>query len=399
MSQEVLKHARIEQVTNDLITFIEAEEFKGYDPYDTLNSRIPFGWLGKWGKPIGIQIQKRNPINIRPLIGIKKDYNSKAMGLLLHAYSLMYQRRANEAIKSKIDFLFNWLLKNRTEGFKHFCWGYNFDWASSEKLLRAYSPTIVVSVFIAKGIIAYYETFKDQKSLEVLKSIGQFIKEDLIISEDSSGICFSYSTIEADCCYNASMLGSELFAFLYRETRIEEYKELAIRSVNFVVDKQKHDGRWNYSIKLETGKERKQIDFHQGYVIDSLGYVMKYIPSTKEVFMPYFKKGLAYYQQKQFLANGQSLYRFPSIWPIEIHNQAQGIITFARWADLDEEYLSQSETIAKYTIDQMLSPKGYFYYKKYPWLTIKTPFIRWSQAWMLLALTELLRALQNSERQ
>jgi len=32
-----------------LQAYVEAENFKGYDPYDTLNSPIPFHWLGKWG--------------------------------------------------------------------------------------------------------------------------------------------------------------------------------------------------------------------------------------------------------------------------------------------------------------------------------------------------------------
>jgi hypothetical protein len=386
-----------QDVIQQLRAYIEKEEFKGYDPYDTLNSWVPFGWLGKWGKPIGIQIQKRNPINIRPFIGIKNGYNPKAIGLLLHSYSLMYKRSPSKEIKSQLEFFFDWLKENRTKGYKHCCWGYNFDWASSVKLLPAYSPTIVVSGFIAKGMIAYYEALNDPKALEVLKSIGQFIEEDLAQSEDESGICFSYSTIEVDCCYNASMLGSELFAFLYQETKIEKYKELAIRSTDFVVDKQKANGRWNYSIKLETGKERTQIDFHQGYVIDSLGYVMKYIPSTKEKYHPYLKKGLDYYQKNQFLANGQSIYRFPSKWPLEIHNQAQGVITFARWAHLNEEYIVQSAAIANYTINHMRSNKGYFYYKKYPLFTIKTPFMRWSQAWMLLALTELLNTQKGQD--
>jgi hypothetical protein len=384
------------KVRLDLLEYIENEEYKGYDPYDTLNSWVPFGWLGKWGKPIGIQIQKRNPINIRPLIGIKKDYNPKAIGLLLHTYSLMYEQEPTDEIKGEIDFLFNWLIENRTEGFKNFCWGYNFDWASSEKLLKAFSPTIVVSVFIAKGIIAYYKALNDPKALEVLTSIGDFIQEDLGQSKDESGICFSYSTIEVDCCYNASMLGSELFAFLYQETKIEKYKDLAIQSTNFVVDKQKENGKWNYSIKLESGKERTQVDFHQGYVLDSIGYVMKYIPSAKSQYLSYFKKGLEYYQQNQFLPNGQSLYRAPAKWPVEIHNQAQGIVSFARWADFDNSYLNQAKKIAAYSIENMLSPKGFFYYKKYPLLTIKIPFMRWSEAWMLLALTELEKANQKA---
>ena len=386
------KQSLFQKAQQEVQQYIEAEEYKGYDPYDTLNSWVPFGWLGKWGKPIGIQIQKRNPINIRPLIGIKKEYNPKAIGLLLHAYSLQYRSHSSATIKKRIDFLFQWLLENRTAGFKHHCWGYNFDWASSVKLLPAFSPTIVVSGFIAKGIIAYYETTKDAKAKEVLISIGNFIQEDLPLSKDDSGICFSYSTVEKDCCYNASMLGSEIFAYLYQITEEEKYKELALRSTDFVLAKQKEDGKWNYSIHLETGKERTQIDFHQGYVIDSLAYVIQYISSAPQRYKKALKRGLAYYKKQQFFENGQSYYRVPSKWPVEIHNQAQGIVTFARQQQYDASYLNLSETIARYTIENMQSPKGSFYYKKYPWITIKTPFMRWSQAWMFLALTELIEA-------
>lgn len=388
-------HSNYQEASNKLQAYIEKEEFKGYDPYDTLNSWVPFHWIGKWGKPIGIQIQKRNPINIRSLIGIKKDYNPKAIGLLLHAYSLKYIIKKEPAIKANMDFLFNWLIENRTAGFNQYCWGYNFDWASSAKFIEAFSPTIVVSVFIAKGIIAYYQVTKDSKALEVLKSIGEFILQHLPISEDQSGICFSYSTIDKDCCYNASMLGSELFAFLYHENNEEHYKELAIRSSDFVVDKQKGNGSWNYSIDLKSGKERTQIDFHQGYVIDSLANVVKYIPSTKDKYKTSITKGMEYYAS-QFLSNGQSMYRMPDKWPVEIHNQAQGIISFARLAHINSEYLEVSQRIADYTLKNMCSSKGYFYYKKYPWMTIKIPFMRWSQAWMFLALNELKYALDNN---
>ena len=66
---------------SQLQTYIESQAFKGYDPYDTLNSPLPFHCLGKWGPVLAIQFQKRNPFNIRKLLGIKKEYNPKAIGL------------------------------------------------------------------------------------------------------------------------------------------------------------------------------------------------------------------------------------------------------------------------------------------------------------------------------
>ena len=371
-----------------LQTYIECENYKGYDPYDTLNSPIPFHWLGKWGPILAIQFQKRNPFNIRGLLGIKKAYNPKAMGLFLHAYSLSYQQHKSEEVLKKMDFFFDWLLENRTKGYNEYCWGYNFDWASPVKFLEKYSPTIVVSGFVAKGIFEYYQATQNQKAVEVLKSIGEFAENQLKWAKNEKGYCVSYSTKATDCCYNASMLGAELYARLYHITQENKYKELAEKMTDFVVAHQHEDGHWNYSVDPKTGKERVQIDFHQGYVLDSIHYVIKHC-GKKEVYSDALKKGVAYYFKKQFKENGQAIFRVPTEYPVEIHNQSQGIITLTRLSYLSEEYALFASKIADWTIENMQDEKGYFYYKKYPFYTIKTPFMRWSNAWMFLALTEL----------
>ena len=66
-----------------LENYLISENFKGYDPYDTLNSFIPFKILGNFFSVLATQIQKRNPINIRRFIGIKKEINPKAFALFL----------------------------------------------------------------------------------------------------------------------------------------------------------------------------------------------------------------------------------------------------------------------------------------------------------------------------
>jgi len=382
---------KIEQSKKILQSYIESENYKGYDPYDTLNSPLPFHWLGKWGPVLAIQFQKRNPFNIRKLLGIKKDYNPKAIGLLLHAYSLQYQRNKSEDSLRKMEFFFNWLIENRTKGYEEFCWGYNFDWASPVKFLEKYSPTIVVSGFIAKGVFEYYQATQNVKALEVLKSIGDFTKNKLAWTKTKKGYCVSYSTKTIDCCYNANMLGAELFARLFYITKENKYKELACKMTDFTIAYQKESGLWNYNIDIETGKERTKIDFHQGYVLDSIYYVIKYCGENK-VYQNALKTGASYYFKNQFKETGQSIFRVPAEYPVEIHNQAQGIITLTRLSYLSEEYAPFAAKIAKWTAENMQSKKGFFFYKKYPMYTIKTPFMRWSQAWMLLALTELKNA-------
>ena len=123
---------------NNLQQYIETEEFKGYDPYDGLNSVIPFEKLGKWPAILFMQVMKRLPVNIRPILGIRKGYNPKAIGLLLHAYSLLYSLKSDKKILENMTFLFNWLNTNYSKGYSGKAWGYNFDWAGSSKIVKAF---------------------------------------------------------------------------------------------------------------------------------------------------------------------------------------------------------------------------------------------------------------------
>ena len=150
-------NTRFEDVLATLQLYIEQEQFKGYDPYDTLKSPIPFKYLGKLIPVLALQFQKRNPINIRALLGIKKDYNPKAVGLLLYSYSKLQQHFPEKDNTKQIDFLFNYLKNNFSKNYSGYCWGYNFDWASSGKYIKAFSPNIVVTAFVAKGIFEYYK--------------------------------------------------------------------------------------------------------------------------------------------------------------------------------------------------------------------------------------------------
>ena len=367
--------------------YIEQENFKGYDPYDTLNSPFRFKLFGKFTAVLALQFQKRNPVNIRPLLGIKKEHNPKALGLFLYSYCKLQQHQPNKNYTTQINYLFNELKNNYTKGFSGYCWGYNFDWASSGKYIAKFSPNIVVTAFVAKGIYEYYQLTKNEEALTVLHSIGNFILKDLPITEFESGICFSYTTLGVDNCYNASLLAATVLAKLYSLTKNEMYKNYAIKAVDFVVSKQHADGHWNYSMD-DKGKERIQIDFHQGYIIDCIADVVQYANIQNEKYVEAISKGTVYYREQQFFENGQAKWRLPKIYPVEIHNQSQGIITFCQ----KKQYANFAKTIANYTIDNMQDKKGFFYYRKLKNYTHKTPYMRWSQAWMFTALTELIIA-------
>ncbi len=54
--------------------------------------------------------------------------------------------------------------------------------------------------------------------------------------------------------------------------------------------------------------------------------------------------------------------------------------------------LRNSRKIAEWTIANMIGPDGNTYYQKRRFYTVKTPFIRWGQAWMAYGLASLIEA-------
>jgi hypothetical protein len=102
------------------------------------------------------------------------------------------------------------------------------------------------------------------------------------------------------------------------------------------------------------------------------------------------KKGMSFYLENQFYPSGQSLWRLPKVYPVDIHNQSQGIITFNKLKDYHPEAREFAKKIAVWTIDNMQAKDGHFYYQKFKTHTHKISYMRWSNAWMFLALSHLI---------
>ncbi len=377
--------ARIEKVKSQLGQFIEDADYIGWDPYDTLNTSWKVLKKGKWPPVLAIQLQKRSPIDLRKTLRIKPGLNPKTLALMLQAYAI-------EGKTDKFKPLLTSLKEVATSGFRGYGWGYHFDWASPVKFLPAYSPTIVVTGFVSQALVRCYDVQPSDELKSLLEGISTFMREELAWTDHEIGRSVSYSTVAEDVCYNASLLGAQHFGSTYRLFGSEQDAADAKSLVDFVVSKQQPNGCWNYSMDIETGKERKQVDFHQGYVIDSINSVVDETGYKSAEVLMAIEKGLDFYATMQFDGNGLCLYRWPKRWPLDIHNQSQGVITFARGKRWNERYLDLSRKILDATIDQLWNEKGYFEYRKYPMYKMRTPMMRWAQAWMYLAITEYEKA-------
>src|SRR5258708_33552987 len=75
----------------------ESERFRGWDPHDALNSPLlrRLTLQSRFAGIFWVQLLKRSPINLRPLLAIPKGYNPTEIGLFLATYSRKHNVRAD----------------------------------------------------------------------------------------------------------------------------------------------------------------------------------------------------------------------------------------------------------------------------------------------------------------
>ena len=151
------------------------------------------------------------------------------------------------------------------------------------------------------------------------------------------------------------------------------------------MSKQYKDGSWDYG---EAPSQRWKDNFHTGFNLCALRTIGRCAETSD--FEPHVQRGFEFYKNHFFREDGAPKYYHDRTYPIDIHSVAQSIITLLALKGLDDGNVALAWAVFGWAMDHMWDDRGYFYYQKVPGYTIKIPYMRWGQAWMLLALTTLL---------
>lgn len=381
-----------------LRSYCENQDFKGWDPYDGLNSKVFQATpLKHWSfaRLAWIQLFKRNPINLRKLFLIPKGLNPKALGLFLSGYSNLYKIAENgdesfgtkKELRETILYLGNKLLELQSKGYAGACWGYNFDWQARGGLFfPAYTPTVVATTYAANGLLDASQVLNDKKFEETAISSAEFVVNDLTRTQKEEGFLFSYAPkFGNNTVYNASLLGSRLLARIYSFTSTDEYAKAAHSSVLACCNAQNPDGSWYYG---ELGIQKWIDSFHTGFNLEALYDYQKFTGDTS--FQECFEEGFEYYIENFFLKDGTPKYYHDKIYPVDIHSPAQFIVTLSKTGQLPH-YSKKVAKVLNWTLENMQDQKGYFFYQINKAYINKISYMRWSQAWMFCALSHYIK--------
>jgi len=395
-----MKNELIKETLLKLEKYIESENYKGWDPYDALNSTFinKVTSIHPFIQRVSIHILKNSPINLRDFFGIKKDYNPTALSLFIDGYVNLYKIYGEEKYIDKANSLKDILYSlNCIENDNEIGWGRNFKYIATKEIHELNKPLTFLNAKLTLSLLNLYEVTKESLILKNAKKAIFSIINNGKIFETKEGIYIGYSAdTQPRYIFNASILTAELiikylhFSKLKSEVVCDvDIKDLAEKLIETVLKKQQVDGSWFYGYNYDFSLI-KNIDFHQGFVSDALLGISKYSDYKNEQVLNAYKLGISFMNKEQISNDGRFKWRLPKEYPVDIHNQAQGIISLSRINNLN--YNEKLQNIVNYTYNNFFDKtNGYFYYQKTKLYTIKIPFVRWGEGWMFFALTEYMK--------
>ncbi len=368
-----------------LLGFCRSNDWAGYDPYDALNSRIfqalPFLDFRLFRLAL-TQFNKRSPINFRPLLLIPKSQNPKGLALFISSLA----RLSRVGVLDQADDLVGMadrLLALRSEGTPYTCWGYNFSWQTRFELVPRGSPNIICSTFAANALLDVYERYPEPRFLEAAVSACRFILDVLYWKPNAKESCFSYTPLWKAEVHNASLLGAALFTRVARLSGERNFIEPALEAARYSARRQHPDGAWDYG-ESDSPSQRWKDNFHTGYNLCAFRRIGADAGTSE--FEPNVRLGFQFYRDHFFRDDGAPRYFHNETYPIDVHCVAQSVITLYALRDLDSRNLALAQSVMRWTMANLWDERGgYFYCLKHPSYTVKIPYMRWAQAWMLMA--------------
>lgn len=384
----------IETVATKLLAHCQASEWAGYDPYDALNSQI-FTALPvlnhRIPRLILTQSLKRLSVNLRPLLAIPKVQNPKGLALFLSTF-LKLQKMGTRDCGGLISLMIERISAMRSEGTPYSSWGYSFPWQTRTILVPSGYPNLVCTIFVARALFDAYDACGDKNCLKMALSAANYLVNELYWAEGSvASFAYPLPTVRSEV-HNANFLAAALLARAYRYTNEESLLLPALQVARCSAQKQQADGSWFYG---EAASQQWIDNFHTGYNLGGLRDLSRYAGTDE--FDDVIRGGFEFWRRHFFNADGSVRYFHDLTHPIDIHSVAQSIITLVEFRDLDLGNLSLAHSVLQWAIHHMWDDRGYFYYRVLRSHTNRISYMRWSQAWMLLAIVTLQEASSSKE--
>lgn len=368
--------------------YLEDGDFSGWEYDDLLASPFvsrltaPSLYL----KIAAVQVAKRCPINLRPLLGVPRLKSTKGFGFMVKGWLYHHLATGETRHLETVERALSWLMEHRSTGYSGSCWGNDFDFASRAGFFPKGLPTIVWTAHIQEAFDLAFQVLGEERFRQVVIDTADFIVHDLPRLEDDSGLCLAYAPGIRTPIHNANLLGAVALLRAWKYTGLKQHLDLAGRAINWSLARMNPDGSWFY------GDEPRLhwIDnYHTAYNLDSLDKARD-IAGEELVGLKTIEQTYRFFKDHLFTADFKPKFYCRRLYPLDIQAAAQAIESFARYSGHDPQAREYAWGVADWTIRHMMRKNGGFGYRRYRFGKNNLQPIHWGQATMLSALGHLL---------
>jgi rhamnogalacturonyl hydrolase YesR len=408
--------AKVARSMEDLDRWISRNGWAGYDPYDVKGTRL-FMWALslKKGSRFANTVRKLIlgslilgeslcPRFFRSILRVKPAINAKGMALFAKAYLQLYRSSGEARFKAKALACLGWLDAHRSAGFAYACWGYPFNWRTGV-VVPANTPASVVTAAACDAYWTAWQILGESRYLQVCAQTCEFFINHLNIETiDDETVCFSYTPLDHFHVHNTNLLVAELLIRVGGQVGNQTWVETGLKAANYALKEQNEDGSLFYWGRDQNQVNPDRVDhYHAGFEIRCLYSIWKSTGRTE-----YQVAAERYYRfyLRSLIERGAD-YAAPkmyphAVYPIDIHSCAEALLLNSILA---ADYLEARELIPRifdWVRERMQERDGHYIFRRTRLLGFelqsRISYMRWGQAWMLLALSEVLQTVNCTRK-
>jgi hypothetical protein len=384
------------------IAWLDREGLESYDPYDIWGTRY-----GLWSRKVYYGSRWLGTPLVAPLVLIdficpaarkylvQKQRFATADAQILLGYINLYEITSDPQYLVRAIALGDEILGYAISGYHGPCWGYPFDWQrDSGTVWVRNTPYITCTPYCYEAFLRLSEVTHEPRYLTIIQGIAEFVFRDLRDTKTSlTASAGSYSPHDSGKVINASAYRAWLLIDAGRRFDRADHIHTGIRNLNFVLESQQDDGSWLYAVD----PDGKFIDnFHTCFNLKNLIKINRLL--AREDITGSIMKGFEYYREHLFHPNSDPKSfaiepRF-QLAKLEMYNFAEGITLGSLLGTKIPEAAAISHRLAGRLVRDFQLPVGHFVTRVFHAGKRHTfPFLRWPQAQLFLAITNLLRGM------
>lgn len=372
---------RVEAIWRALDKYCHSADYAGWDPFDGLNSRLfrltPLAKVAAL-RLIWLQVLKRSPLNLRALLLVPKVQNAFGVALFARSYGMRGESERAAVLAERLL-----TLRCDPAVWGAGAWGYPFDWQARAFHVPSGVPNIVCTAYAVRAI-ADHRRGDAPSGEEIAVAASEFAERHLLRRASNGRLFIGYVPGSDAMVHNANLWGAYVLLKGW-QAGTERFRAMAEEAIDYTLKAQREDGSWWYG---ERHHHAFVDGFHTGYNIEALDLCRRMLGASG--YDGAVARALEFYREALFDHDGAPRYYAHTRWPIDCENAAQAVLTLLD-VDPTPAQGALATRVLAWTLDHMWLPeRGHFIYQRHRRYANRIPYMRWTQAWMHLALARWL---------